>query len=127
MYFVEKSCGLWKKVVICRKKLLFEEKICTYGPPYLSTCTVCDSRKLKLIKDEEASGLLSSLGIKTPLSKIPIVGLFCFKSIKQLNTRYKMNEIVNKFLLVRDKFIPKMHLRQHGFTYSACGPFIKNK
>ena len=38
-----------------------------------------------------------------------------------------MNEIVNKFLLVVDKFIPEMHLRQPGFTYSACGPFTKNK
>ena len=38
-----------------------------------------------------------------------------------------MNEIVNKFLLAGDKFIPEMHLRQPGFTYSACGPFTKNK
>ena len=38
-----------------------------------------------------------------------------------------MNEIVNKFLLARDKFMPRMHLRQSGFTYSACGPFTKNK
>ena len=38
-----------------------------------------------------------------------------------------MNEIVNKFLLVGDKFMPEMHLKQPGFTYSACGPFIKNK
>ena len=38
-----------------------------------------------------------------------------------------MNEIVNKFLLVGDKFMPEMHLRQSGFTYSACGPFTKNK
>ena len=38
-----------------------------------------------------------------------------------------MNEIVNKFLLVGDKFMPEMHLKQHGFTYSACGPFTKNK
>ena len=38
-----------------------------------------------------------------------------------------MNEIVNKFLLARDKFMPKMHLRQPGFTNSACRPFIKNK
>ena len=38
-----------------------------------------------------------------------------------------MNEIVNKFLLVGDKFMPKMHLKQPGFTYSACGPFTKNK
>ena len=37
-----------------------------------------------------------------------------------------MNEIINKFLLVGDKFI-EMHLRQPGFTYSACGPFTKNK
>ena len=38
-----------------------------------------------------------------------------------------MNEIINKFLLVGDKFLPKMYLRQPGFTYIACGPFIKNK
>ena len=38
-----------------------------------------------------------------------------------------MNEIVNKFLLVGDKFMPEIHLRQPGFTYSACGPFTKNK
>ena len=38
-----------------------------------------------------------------------------------------MNEIVNKFLLVGDKFMPQMHLKQPGFTYSACGPFNRNK
>ena len=38
-----------------------------------------------------------------------------------------MNEIINKFLLAGDKFIPEMHLRQPGFTYSACGSFTKNK
>ena len=31
-----------------------------------------------------------------------------------------MNKIVNKFLLIGDKFIPEMHLKQSGFTYSAC-------
>ena len=36
-----------------------------------------------------------------------------------------MNEIVNKFLLAGDKFMPEMHLKQPGFTYSACGPFTK--
>ena len=40
---------------------------------------------------------------------------------------YKMNEIVNKFLLAGDKFMSEMHLKQPGFTYSACGPFTKNK
>ena len=38
-----------------------------------------------------------------------------------------MNEIIDKFLVVGDKFMPEMHLRQPGFTYSACGPFTKNK
>ena len=41
--------------------------------------------------------------------------------------KYKLNEIVNKFSLVGDKFMPEMHLKQPGFTYSACGPFTKNK
>ena len=38
-----------------------------------------------------------------------------------------MNNIVNKFLLARDKFMREMNLRQSGFTFSACGPFTKNK
>ena len=38
-----------------------------------------------------------------------------------------MNEIVNKFLLVGDKFMPEMHLKHLGFTYSVCGPFTKSK
>ena len=38
-----------------------------------------------------------------------------------------MNAIVNKLLLAGDKFMPEIHLRQPGFTYSACGPFTKNK
>ena len=39
----------------------------------------------------------------------------------------KLNEIVNNFLLVGDKFMPELHLRQQGLIYSACGPFTKNK
>ena len=38
-----------------------------------------------------------------------------------------MNEIMNKLLLAGDKFMPEMHLKQPGFTHSACGPFTKNK
>ena len=38
-----------------------------------------------------------------------------------------MDGIINKFLLTGDKFMPEMHLRQPGFTYSACGPFTKTK
>ena len=40
----------------------------------LSKCAVCDSKKSKFIKEQEASGLLSSLGIKTPLNKILLLG-----------------------------------------------------
>ena len=38
-----------------------------------------------------------------------------------------MNEIVNKCLLVGNKFMPEMHLKQPRFTYSACRPFTRNK
>ena len=38
-----------------------------------------------------------------------------------------MNERVNNLLLVGDKFMPEMHLKQPGLTYSACGPFTKNR
>ena len=38
-----------------------------------------------------------------------------------------MNEIVNKFLLGGGKFIPTLHLRQPGFTYTTCGPFAKHR
>ena len=37
-----------------------------------------------------------------------------------------MNEILNKVLLVGDKFMSEMHLKQPGFIYSACGPFTRN-
>ena len=40
---------------------------------------------------------------------------------------YKMNEIVNKYLLASEKFMLEMHLRQPQFVYSACGRFTKNK
>ena len=38
-----------------------------------------------------------------------------------------MNNVINKFLLAGDKFIPEMHLRQPRFVYSACGPFSRHK
>ena len=59
-----------------------------------SKSAVCESKKSKFIKEQEASRLLSSL------------------------------------FLLGDKFMPEMHLNLHvvpGFTYSACGPFTKNK
>ena len=44
----------------------------------LSKCAMCDSKKSKFIKEQEASGLLISLGIITPLSKIPLVSPLVF-------------------------------------------------
>ena len=83
-----------------------------------SKCSVYNSKKSVFIKQQEAIRLLSSLGTKEPfLQQV----LFSFRGINK--TRYKMNEIVNKFLLAGDKFITEMHLRQPGFIYSACGPF----
>ena len=45
---------------------------------------------------------------------------FCFNSVV-----YRINEIVTKSLLVQNKFMREMHLKQSGFTYNACGPFTK--
>ena len=44
----------------------------------LSKCEVCDSKKSKLIKEQEASGLLRGLAMKTPLSKFFLLGPFLF-------------------------------------------------
>ena len=38
-----------------------------------------------------------------------------------------MNDIMNKFLLMRDQSMPELHLKQPEFTYSACGPFTRHK
>ena len=50
--------------------------------------------------------------------------VFCFNAYARL---YKMNQIDNKFLSAGDTFMPEIHLKQPGFTYSACGTFTKNK
>ena len=44
----------------------------------LSTCAICGSKKSKCIKEQEAKGLLSKLGLRTPLSKIPVLGDILF-------------------------------------------------
>ena len=38
-----------------------------------------------------------------------------------------MNKTINKFLLSGDKFVPELHLKQQGITYSVCGPFTKHR
>ena len=69
----------------------------------LSKCAICNSKKSKFINKQEAKGLLSNLGIKTPLNKIPTLGdiLFWMNII--------MNEMINNFLLTGYKFMPEMH------------------
>ena len=76
MYVVKKYCD---KKVMCSKKLIF-------------------------IKEQEASGLLSSLRIKTILNKILLLG-------KVLFWRYKMNDITKTFLLSGDNIMPEIDLR----------------
>ena len=44
----------------------------------LSNCAVCNSKRLKFFKEQEASGILSNVGIKTPLSAIPLLGPLLF-------------------------------------------------
>ena len=50
----------------------------------LSKCTECDSKKSKFIKKQETSGLLCRLGIKAPLSKIPLVGSLVLRVLNKL-------------------------------------------
>ena len=44
----------------------------------LSKCAICNSKKSKFIKKQDAKGLLSELGIKTPLRKVPVLGDILF-------------------------------------------------
>ena len=72
----------------------------------LSKFSMFDSKKSTFIQKQEASGLLSNLELKTPLIKIPLLrDIFFFQG-------YKMNEIVDNFLLAGDTFMPEIHLRQ---------------
>ena len=63
---------------------------------FLPNCAVCGKKKSNFIKNKEISN-----------------GLF------------KMNKIINKFLLTGDKFMQELHLKQSGFTFSACPSFTK--
>ena len=81
-----------------------------------SKCSVCNSNKSKFLKEQKARGILSSIGIKIPLSQIPFVrSYFVLKC--------KMNETINKFILAGETFMLEMHFRQPAFMYSDCDPF----
>ena len=88
-----------------------------------SKCSACGIKLSRFAKEKEVKGLLSNLGIKTPLSKVPLLNVFILNAI---SLSMKTNKIMNKFLRV-GTFMPEMHLKQPGFTQSACGPFTKNK
>ena len=87
----------------------------------LSKYAVCDSKKSKFIKKQEARGIISKLtGIKVLiLNDLPIANILFYK--------YKTNAVVNKLLLAGDKFMPGIHLRQPRFTYSACDHSLHTK
>ena len=85
---------------------------------FSSKCAVCDSKNVRFIKVQGTCGLLTSSETKTPLSKIHVSGNNLFYT-------YKTKEIVNNFLLAEDRFMPVIHLKQSGLTYSAFGTFTK--
>ena len=92
----------------------------------LSNCAICSSKKSKFMKEQETRRLLSSLRIRTPWSKIPLNKIqFCWPF--SWHKWYKLNEIMNKFLFVGDKFMPKMRSRQPRFTYRAWDLLLKTK
>ena len=72
----------------------------------LSKCAICGSKKSRIIKKQEVNGILSNLGLKKTLNKIPLLDDILFG---MLSNHYKMNEIANKFLLTGDKFMPEMN------------------
>ena len=63
-----------------------------------------ETKNQNFIKNQEAKGLLSNLGVTASLSKVSILDSF--------EAKQKLNEIANKFLLTDDKFMPEMHLKQ---------------
>ena len=66
-----------------------------------SKCTDCINKKSRFVKKQEGKGILSNLDIKTPLNKMPILGDILFW------IHIKMNEIINKFLLVGENLYQK--------------------
>ena len=48
------------------------------GRTMISKCAICGSKKSRFIKNQEAKGLLSNLGVRTPLSKVPMLGYILF-------------------------------------------------
>ena len=81
-----------------------------------SKCSICNNKKSKFIS--QGSDLFDSLGLNTPQNRM--------KALVP-SALINLNNIINKFLLAGDRFMPEMHLRQSQFVYSACGPFTRHK
>ena len=87
-----------------------------------SKCSICNNKKSTFTS--QGSGLFDSLGLNTPQNRMKNA---LWNAFILDNKIINMNNIINKCLLVGDKFMPEMHLRQPQFVYSACGPFTRHK
>ena len=86
-----------------------------------SKCSISNNKKSTFTSP--GSGLFDSLGLNTPQNRMKdLCGMLLING-----KTIKMNNVINKFLLVGDKFMPEMHLRQPQFVYSACEPFTRHK
>ena len=91
----------------------------TYGKTMsLWKCAVSESKKSIFIKKQEAQAILSNFGLKTPLSKVPLLGDVLL---------YKINETVNKFLLAGYKFMLEMQLNNLDLLTVLVDQLLKTK
>ena len=94
----------------------------------LSKCAVCNKKKLKFIKEQEASRLLSSLSIKAPLSKRCRYHLYRYSfALNVLRSYYKLYKWMKIWINFYEQEINLWNLRQPGFKYSTCEPLTKSK
>ena len=75
------SLKVWKNIESKKTKVI---KIKNERIMLLSKCAICDSKKTRFIKEQEASGFLTCLGIKAILTKIPLIFLLLFLGINKL-------------------------------------------
>ena len=61
------------------------------GRTILSKCAICCRKKSRFVKNQEAKGLLSNLGVRTPLSKVPILGETLFWIHAKLHVKNEWN------------------------------------
>ena len=113
-------CIVYKKYTENRNSKFFQTK--NDRIMLKSTCPICGNNKSRFISKKNGSGLLSSLGIKTLLEKIPLLNY----NYRKMNE--KSTDIINRFLLIGNKFMPDMYLWDPEVgTYSTCGPFTRHK